>query len=220
MAEAAAPVVLPIDFVGDVVCPWCFLGWTRLKTALAQRPDLALRLAWRPFQLQFDIPDEGLPYAAFMAGLFPDPGQRQDMEERLISLVAADGLALRLDAIAIRPNTNAAHRVIRWAGPGGGALAEAVMRAYFCEGRDIGAPPVLADLAGAHGLDPAAVQQKLLSADDRQTVDEECAMASRAGIHGVPFMIFDNRVALSGAEAPERILRALDKALELRDQTP
>ena len=70
-----------VDFVGDVVCPWCYLGWTRLKAALATRPDLAVQVAWRPFQLQFDIPDEGLPYAEFMAGLFPDPERRREMDE-------------------------------------------------------------------------------------------------------------------------------------------
>ena len=220
MTEAALPVVFPIDFIGDVVCPWCFLGWARLKTALASRPDLAPRIAWRPFQLQFDIPEAGLPYAGFMAGLFPDPGRRRAMDEQLISLGAVEGLEFRFDAISLRPNTNAAHRVIRWAGRGGGAVADAVMRAYFSEGRDIGDPLVLAELAGDQGLDPAAVLRKLLSEDDRQAVDEDCAMASRAGIHGVPFTILDNRIALSGAVEPAHILRAVGKALELREQTP
>ena len=70
MAEVSAP--FQIDFVGDVVCPWCFLGWARLKAALKARPDLDAMVAWRPYQLQFDIPEAGLPYAEFMAGLFPD----------------------------------------------------------------------------------------------------------------------------------------------------
>ncbi|MGZ5987280.1 MAG: DsbA family protein, partial [Caulobacteraceae bacterium] len=61
MPAGAAAASFPVDFVGDVVCPWCFLGWTRLKSALAARPDLGPQVIWRPFQLQFDIPDEGLP---------------------------------------------------------------------------------------------------------------------------------------------------------------
>jgi predicted DsbA family dithiol-disulfide isomerase len=220
MDDAAAPVVFPIDFVGDVVCPWCFLGWTRLKAALSQRPDLTPRLAWRPFQLQFDIPDEGLPYQAFMDGLFPEPGRREQMDRRLADLGAAEGLSFRLDAIRLRPNSNAALRVIRWAGPRGGAVAEAVMRAYFSEGRDIGDPSVLADLAAGAGFDADEVRGRLASGQDRQAVDQECGMASRAGISGVPFMILDNRVALSGAEAPARILQAIDKALALREPAP
>jgi predicted DsbA family dithiol-disulfide isomerase len=220
MTAAALPVVFPIDFIGDVVCPWCFLGWTRLKAALAQRPDLAPIIAWRPFQLQFDIPDEGVPYQAFMDGLFSEPGRRRQMDRRLVDLGAAEGMTFRLDAIRRRPNSNAALRLIRWAGPHGGAVAEAVMRAYFTEGRDIGDPAVLVDIAAAAGLDADEVRVRLAAGQDRQTVDQECAMASQAGIGGVPFIILDNRVALAGAEEPARLVQAIDKALALRAQTP
>jgi predicted DsbA family dithiol-disulfide isomerase len=204
-----------VDFVGDVVCPWCFLGWTRLKRALAMRPGLDALVAWRPYQLQFDIPAEGLPYAAFMAGLFPDPERRRAMDQRLTELGAEEGLDFRFDLIPRRPNTNAAHRVIRWAGLEGGRVAEAVMKAHFTEGRDVGDPAVLADIAGRHGLDPAAVRSRLAAGEDVMAVDQECVAASRAGVTGVPFMIFAGRVALAGAEAADRIVMAIDKAVEL-----
>ena len=151
-----------------------------------------------------------------MDRLFPEPGRRTQMDERLTALGAAEGIGFHLDAIAMRPNTNAAHRVILWAGPDGGALAEAVMRAYFTQGRDIGDPSVLADLASGFGLDPADIRSRLASGQDRQAVDEQCRAAARAGVTGVPFTIIDNRVALSGAEEPARILMAVEKALELR----
>ncbi len=214
MAAADAPAAFSVDFVGDVVCPWCFLGWMRLKAALAQRSDLAFEVAWRPFQLQFDIPDEGLPYAVFMEDRFPDRARRREMDERLTGLGADEGVEFHLEAIARRPNTNAAHRVIRWCGARGGEMAETIMRAYFSEGRDIGDPALLAELAPAHGLDAETVRRRLASGEDRETVDEACRMAARAGIQGVPFTIMDNRVALSGAETPDRILLAIDKALE------
>ena len=210
---AATPV--PIDFVGDVVCPWCFLGWTRLKAALARRPDLEPRIAWRPYQLQFDIPETGLPYAAFMANLF-GAERRREMDERLTGIGAAEGVNFRLDLIAMRPNTNAAHRLIRWAtalGLGDQA-AEAVMRAYFIQGRDIGAPATLGSIAGEIGMDAQAVQARLASGEDKAVVDDECRMAAQAGINGVPCTIMANRIAVSGAEPPERLLQALDKALE------
>lgn len=218
MAVEAAPASFLIDFVGDVVCPWCFLGWVRLKSALASRPDLSAQVVWRPFQLQFDIPEEGLPYAEFMAGLFRDAERRRQMDQHLVSLGAADGLDFRLDRIPVRPNTNAAHRVIRWAGRSGGALAEAIMRAHFTEGRNIGDPETLAAIAAEAGLDLGDVAARLRSGEDRQQVDQDCVAASRAGISGVPFLIFGGRTALSGAESLERILYAIDKALE--PQTP
>jgi predicted DsbA family dithiol-disulfide isomerase len=212
-AEAANPL-FQVDFVGDVVCPWCYVGWTRLKGALAARPELPAQVFWRPFQLQFDIPDGGLPYAEFMAGLFPDPERRRQMDQRLADLGAAEGLDFQLDRIAVRPNTNAAHRVIGWAGTRGGELAEAIMHAHFSEGRNIGDPATLAAIAEETALDLGDVAARLGSGQDREAVDRDCVAASRAGINGVPFMIFGNRTALSGAESPERILYAIDKALE------
>jgi predicted DsbA family dithiol-disulfide isomerase len=214
MAAESAAATFPVDFVGDVVCPWCFLGWARLKSALGARADLRAQVIWRPFQLQFDIPEEGLPYAEFMAGLFPDAERRRQMDKRLVALGSAEGVDFRLDLIPARPNTNAAPRVIRWAGLHGGELAEAIMRAHFTEGRNIGDPDVLAAIAAEAGLDLGDVAARLRSGEDRREVDQDCVAASRAGIGGVPFMIFAGRTALSGAESADRILNAIDKALE------
>jgi predicted DsbA family dithiol-disulfide isomerase len=211
---AAQAASFQVDFVGDVVCPWCYLGWARLNAALAARPDLQAQVLWRPFQLQLDIPDEGLPYAEFMAGLFPDAERRRQMDQRLADMGAAEGLDFRFDRMPKRPNTNAAHRAIRWAGLEGGDLAQAIMRAHFSEGRDVGDPDTLAAIATETGLDLGDVAARLRSGEDRQAVDQDCVAASRAGIGGVPFMIFGGRTALSGAESPERIVYAIDKALE------
>jgi predicted DsbA family dithiol-disulfide isomerase len=214
MTAEAANLPFQVDFVGDVVCPWCYLGWTRLNAALADRPELAAQVFWRPFQLQFDIPDEGLPYAEFMAGLFPDAGRRREMDQRLADLGTAEGLDFRFDRMTVRPNTNAAQRVIRWAGPRGGELAPAIMHAHFSGGRDIGDPATLAAIVRDASLDLGDVAARLGSGEDREAVDRDCVAASRAGISGVPFMIFGNRTALSGAESPARILYAINKALE------
>jgi predicted DsbA family dithiol-disulfide isomerase len=214
MASGPTGATFQVDFVGDVVCPWCYLGWARLNAALAARPELPAEVFWRPFQLQFDIPDEGLPYAEFMAGLFPDSERRRQMDQHLSGLGAAEGLDFRFDRIVKRPNTNAAHRVIRWAGVNGVAVAQAIMSAHFSDGRDIGDPDTLAAIVEDMGLDLGDVAARLRSGEDRQAVDQDCVAASRAGIGGVPFMIFGGRTALSGAESPERILYALDKALE------
>ena len=122
--------------------------------------------------------------------------------------------------MSVRPNTNAAHRVIRWAGEHGAAVAEAIMHAHFTQGRDIGDHQTLAAIADEQGVDVVMVLEGLTTGADVMAVDQECASASRAGISGVPFMIFDSRVALSGAEAQERILQAIDKAEELAASQP
>jgi predicted DsbA family dithiol-disulfide isomerase len=207
---------LPIDFVADPVCPWCYLGWARLKTALAERPDLDPQVTWRAYQLDPTIPAEGVERQAYMTAKFGDPARMAAMSERLEDAAREAGLDLKLDDIPIRPNTNAAHRLIRWAqaqgkGP---AVGEAVMRAYWTELRDIGDLEVLADIAGAAGMDRGAVLARLGSGEDRETIDREHEAASRMGIAGVPFTVFAGRIAVSGAEPPERLLLAIDEALE------
>jgi predicted DsbA family dithiol-disulfide isomerase len=136
------------------------------------------------------------------------------MDQRLVDLGAAEGLDFRFDRITVRPNTNVAHRVIRWAGVSGGDLAEAIMHAHFSEGRDIGDTGTLAAIVSEAGLDLGDVAARLGSGEDREAVDRDCVAASRAGINGVPFIIFGGRTALSGAESPDRIIQAIDKALE------
>lgn len=147
--------VLPIDFIADVVCPWCYIGWRRLDRALALRPEVEARVRWRPFMLAPELPEEGMDRATYYAERFPDRDRARTMGEALQAEAALDGLTLRLSDIPRSPNTNAAHRLIRWAG---GAdrqdeAVEAVMQAYFTDLRDIGDPEVLADIGAAVGLD-------------------------------------------------------------------
>ena len=106
---------LKIDFIADVVCPWCYIGWERLKLALGQRPGVRTEVLWRPFQLDPAIPEEGVDRAKYMAAKFPDPERRAAALEVLDREAASVGLKLNLSEIPVSPNTNAAHRVIRWA---------------------------------------------------------------------------------------------------------
>lgn len=181
------------------------------------RPNVQAEVVWRPYQLDPSIPEEGVDRRAYMAAKFTDPERRKAMVEALTEAAGEEGLDLKLMDIPISPNTNAAHRLIRWAQGQGlqRPVMEAVMHAYFTELRDIGDPVVLADIAEANGMDRMTVL-KLLSEDaDKDVVSHEHMMAVRAGVTGVPFMIFAGKVAAVGAEAPERLVAAIDKALEM-----
>lgn len=204
-----------IDFIADVVCPWCWLGWLRLHKGLALRPEVRAEVLWRAYQLDPTLPEEGVDRAAYMAQRFPDPEQRRAAGETLAAEAASDGVQLNSDRIARSPNTNAAHRVIRWAqGQGRQAdAAAALFQAYFSDGRDIGDPTVLADCAAAAGLERMRVLDLLSREIDRDSVAAEHASAVEAGITGVPFVIFDGKAAVIGAQTPERYAMAVDKAL-------
>jgi predicted DsbA family dithiol-disulfide isomerase len=208
---------LHIDFIADVVCPWCYLGWRRLERALEMRPDVRAEIVWRPYQLDPNIPEEGTDRKAYMAAKFRDPERMNAMGEALREAAAEEGLDLKLADIPISPNTNAAHRLIRWAQGQGlqERVLEGVLRAYFTELKDIGDPVVLADIAEANGMDRMTVLKLLSEGADKDAISREHMMAVQAGVTGVPFMIFGGKVAAVGAEAPERLVMAIDKALEM-----
>jgi predicted DsbA family dithiol-disulfide isomerase len=209
---------MDIDYVADVVCPWCYVGWARLKRTLELRPDVKAHIRWRPYQLNPELPDEGVERKALMAAKFgSDPDRVGQMQRALTQQAAEDGLELKFDRIEKSPNTNAAHRLIVWAEMEGKAaeVAEAIMHAYWTELRDIGDPKVLADIAGEHGMDREVVARRYAEGAGRDFVNQACESAMRSGVQGVPFMIFADRVAVSGAHAPEQLVRAIDKALDL-----
>lgn len=207
---------MQIDFIADVVCPWCYLGWRRLEKALAMRPDLKATITWRPYQLDPTLPEEGVDRKAYYAARFPDPERREAAGKVLNAAAAEDDIIWNLADIPVSPNTNAAHRLIRWAQGEGlqGPVLESVLAAYFTELRDIGDPVVLADIGEKAGMDRMRLLQAFSEGVDKDAVAREHFQAHQAGVSGVPFMIFNGKIAVSGAEPPERLVKAIDKALE------
>jgi predicted DsbA family dithiol-disulfide isomerase len=204
-----------VEVVADVVCPWCYLGWRRVKAAVALRPDIEAKLVWRPYQLDPTLPEEGVDRKAYMAAKFKDPERLKAVHEALVSGGADDGITFNFAAIDKSPNTNAAHRLIRWALTAGvqDSVVEALFAAYFTEGLDIGDPMVLADIAEAAGMERLVVLQLLSEGADQESVTREHSMAVQGGVTGVPYVIFGGKVAVVGAESPERIAEAIDQAV-------
>jgi predicted DsbA family dithiol-disulfide isomerase len=204
-----------VDVVADVVCPWCYLGWRRVKAAVALRPDIEAKLIWRPYQLDPTLPEEGVDRRAYMASKFKDQERLKAVHEALVSGGADDGITFNFEIIDKSPNTNAAHRLIRWALTAGvqDAVVEGLFAAYFTQGLDIGDPMVLADIAEAAGMERLVVLQLLSEGADKESVTREHSMAVQGGVTGVPYVIFGGKVAVVGAESPERIAEAIDQAL-------
>lgn len=206
---------ITVDVVADVVCPWCYLGWRRVKNALAARPDLEPIVIWRPYQLDPTLPEQGVDRAAYMAGKFKDPLRLKAVHKALEEAGAEEGVTFAFDRITLAPNTAAAHRLIRWARGAGvqDAVVEALFAAYFEQGRDIGDPMVLGQIAKAAGMDEIAVLQLLADGADRDVIAQQHAMAVQGGVTGVPVAIFSGKVAVVGAESPENLQKAIDQAI-------
>jgi predicted DsbA family dithiol-disulfide isomerase len=211
---------MQIDVVSDTVCPWCFIGKRRLSRALEMRPEIAFDVQWRPYQLDPNIPREGVDRATYMKAKFGDGPRVEAMGEALKAEGLREGIAFAFDKIDRRPNTIDSHRLIRWAANVGlqDAVVERLFAAYFLEGRDIGDAAVLEFLAADAGMDSLQVAELLAEDADRAAVEREAKLAGEMGITGVPTFIFASKYVISGAREPDVLVQVIDKALENEEQ--
>jgi len=211
-----------IDVIFDTVCPWCFIGKKRLERALRLRPAVRAELRWRPFLLNPDMPEDGMPRTAYLERKFGGPARVARMLANLREAGAGEGIGFDFEAITRTPNTLDSHRLVRFAADLGRAdgVVEALFEAYFMGGRDIGDRDVLTDLAAKAGLDPAAVRDLLDSPRGRGEVYMENAHTHRMSINGVPCFIFDGAYGIAGAQDPDILVRMIDMAAEGRLEEP
>lgn len=204
---------LKIEVTADVVCPWCYLGWRRLKRALAMRPDVTAQIEWKAFQLNPDMPHEGVDYKEYMAKKFPPERMRQ-AQAKLKEFGLEDGIEFNFDKIQKAVNTNAAHRLIRWAAAEGklDAVAEGVMRAYFTDGKFIGDENILADIGAAAGMNRDAIRKKFAEGADIQAVKAEDRAAKESGISGVPFYRLGEEITVEGSYPAEDLVQEIASA--------
>lgn len=207
-----------IDIVSDAICPWCYIGKRRLERALRQAPQPEIKIGWRPFQLNPDMPVEGIERKAYLRTKFGDDSGR--VHAPLVKIGEEEGILFAFERIRRTPNTILAHRLIRYA-----ALAdrqdevvETLFRAYFTEGNDIGDLATLTALAGVAGLDAGATETYLAGKEDEETIRSEDAFARQIGIQGVPCFIIDRQYAVSGAQQPEAFLQVFELARSGGDQ--
>lgn len=208
-----------IEMVSDLVCPWCWLGKRRIESAIALVPEVDVQLLFRPFELDPAIPAGGVDYKEYMRERFgSDTGKERanTMRQALIDYGEAEGIPYHFDNITRRPNSFDAHRLVRWAqGQDKGAAAkEALFKAFFQDGRDIGDHDVLVAVAREIDLDPEIVSDLLKSDADVENVRNEANIFRQMGIGGVPTYIANRRVAAQGAETAEKLARFIKHAAE------
>lgn len=210
-----------IDIVSDVVCPWCYLGKARLDQAIANvRSEVQVAVQWRPYQLNPDLPPEGVDHKQHLAAKLGGQAAVDRAHETLNALGNADGIAFDFDAVKISPNTLDAHRLIRWAATNGEVAQSAVVgllfKANFEEGRNVGDQSVLLDIAAEAGLDRPVIAALLNSDADKDAVREEIGMAREMGVTGVPCFILDGQYAVMGAQSVDVLSNALREIAQMK----
>lgn len=203
---------LRIDVVSDVICPWCFLGKTRLDNALAMVPEVKVEVVFRPFFLDPTIPPEGLDRRAYLVAKFGEE-RLKTIHDPLIAAGKEDGVPYEFDKITRTPNTLNAHRLLRWAQQAGvqPTVMQALFMAYWHYGQDISDAEVLKTIAVINGINGDDVVALLNDGTDAESVKAEAAQSQAAGVNGVPTFILANKYAVVGAQSAEYLANAIRK---------
>lgn len=210
-------MVLHIDVWIDFICPWCLIGKRHLGQALAdwsrRHPDVRVAVEWHSVQLIPDVPAQGWPFAAFYEHRLGSSEAVAVRQAQVRAAAARAGAVVDFPAIATFPNTAAAHRLLALAkqhlpAAAVDALVDRLFAAYFSQGEDLGDGATLAAIAAEAGLAGQATPEQLF---------QGLVLPDPPAVTGVPFYVFNQRVALSGAQAPEVLEAAMAQSL---DQAP
>ena len=194
-----------LDIMSDPICPWCYIGKAHLDRALAAAPDHPFLIEWHPFQLNPDMPAEGMDRRAYLEGKFGGKEAAVKAYAPVVEHAEKAGLKINFEGMKRTPNTLNAHRLIHWAGIEGRqtAAVSALFRAYFVDTRDIGDVEVLADIADSIEMDASVVTRLLGTDADMQSIRDRDAHSRSMGINSVPTFIVGGKHAVPGAQPPE-----------------
>ncbi len=209
--------MITIEIVSDTVCPWCYIGKRRLERALAEKPPKdEVSISWRPFQLNPDMPPDGMDREAYLEAKFGGPEGAKQVYDNIRQAGQSEGLDFAFERVPRTPNTINSHRLARRAAAAGcqDAVIESLFRAYFLEGRDVSEVTTLVEIAEAAGMDGEETRAYLESDEDADEVRAEDKLARQMQIQGVPFFIINQKYAISGAQDPAVFHKAFARIAE------
>ena len=191
-----------IDIISDPICPWCYIGKTRLDRALELNPTHNFIIEWHPFQLNPTMPKDGMDRREYLEAKFGGQKEAIEVYSNIDKTATETGLSLNFRGIKRTPNTIDAHRVIHWAGIEGrqNSIIDRLFKAYFQEGRDISEHSVLTRIASAAGMDQDVVRNLLKSDADKEDIKARDTDARKRGIQGVPAFVVANEYVIQGAQ--------------------
>jgi predicted DsbA family dithiol-disulfide isomerase len=216
MNDRIAPAaMLHVEVIADFVCPFSFLGKRRLDRALEAVQGPAQR-SWYPFQLNPEMPPEGLPFEQYLQMRFGGRDNIEPVLEHLVDEGRADGIRFDFDRIRHVPSTLPAHQVmqaVEGRGEDTTALAEGLMSAFFEQGLNIGEQDVLVELAAAAGLGADETRHAIGSDLLRQAVVTREAQVRSSGLNAAPGFLLNRRLLVVGAQPTDKLVNAFDRAM-------
>ncbi|MBD87418.1 MAG: disulfide bond formation protein DsbA [Rhodospirillaceae bacterium] len=208
---------MKIDIISDTVCPWCFIGKRRLERALAMRPNITAEITWHPFQLNPEMPPDGIERQIYLKAKFGSSERAKDIYRAVDQASVGEKLDLQLDDIKRMPNSLQSHRLLHYARRHDkqDVVAENLFQSYFFYGIDIGSIAHLIKIAAESGLDGEDVRSYMESSEDIELVRGHDLQSRKLGVSGVPCFIIAEEYAISGAQESEVFLQVFDAAKEL-----
>ena len=208
--------MVKLDIISDPICPWCYIGKANLDKALTQFPDHPFTIEWHPFQLNPDMPAEGMDRRAYLEGKFGGKEAAIKAYAPVVNSSEKAGALINFEAIKTTPNTINAHRLIHWAGieQRQTYVVDLLFKAYFVDGRDIGSAEVLADIADTAEMDAGMVTRLLDTDEDLTSIRERDAHSRKMGISSVPTFIVAQQHAVPGAQPPEMWVKVISDIQE------
>jgi predicted DsbA family dithiol-disulfide isomerase len=203
---------IKIEVISDVVCPWCYIGKSRLDKALVLTEDAPAYVLWRPFFMNPTIPRGGMNREEYLSAKFSMGETVQDLRSDVVAAAAEEGLKYCPGQIHIKrqPNTIDCHRLIHWAAPQrSSAMVQRLMDAYFRDGADLNDINVLTQAAADCGLRAGAVRDALGTDEDVELILEQVKKITDKHIKGSPTFVFENTYAISGAQSTEQLARII-----------
>jgi predicted DsbA family dithiol-disulfide isomerase len=207
-------MLVQIEVISDVICPWCYIGKRRLEKAIAAF-DSQVKVRWLPFQLNPSMPKDGISRRDYRIKKFGTWERSLELDAKVVATGKEEGIQFAFDRIERTPNTLDSHRLIWLADKESvqDAVVEALFRAYFTEGRDISNRQRLLDVVAEAGLDRARAESVLNGDDGLDAIKEADKLARRYRVEGVPFFTIDGKITLSGAQPPDAFLAAFRQAI-------
>ncbi|MCM0148718.1 DsbA family oxidoreductase [Photobacterium galatheae] len=205
---------LTIDIVSDVVCPWCYIGYQRLKQALdAYQDKVQYTIRWHPFELNPGMPADGQLLSEHLAQKYQiTPEESEENRARIVALGEACGIRFHFTALSRINNTFKAHQLLHWSATYGRQteLQLALFEAYFTEQENPNALDVLLEAVDQAGLDRDEAELVLKNNQFAEAVRAEEQVWTARGISAVPAFVFNEQYLVSGAQEIETFQQVID----------
>ncbi|MDB3872499.1 DsbA family oxidoreductase [Pelagibacteraceae bacterium] len=205
---------MEIKIFSDTICGWCYIGKERLKQAIREVGGNGIKVTNLPFQLNPDMPMEGMDRIQYIKKKFGSIENAKPMYDNMILQGQQENLEIKLDKIKKTPNTVKSHLLIDYAklNKVENEVMDSIFESYFFKAKDIGDENVLLEIGKKHDLDIKGLEKFITQKENLQKIDKLDTIAKQMGISGVPFYIFNDKISISGAETVENLTKAINKS--------